>query len=173
MKRHLISCHNCTDELLRKYNFELERLRKSNPHPATSECLPFIEIKPPQPPGTRRPRNPPNNKNLGRPKKAGSTSSEKSATDSNQPFDGQPPPEYMSEPPLQYGILPPQQLKMEYPTPPMGYMSAATPGLHPAPNGNPTYIIKDCANDSGLGMDLTDYGADVSSLHQPQALPGY
>ncbi|KAI6190361.1 hypothetical protein M3Y97_00109400 [Aphelenchoides bicaudatus] len=178
MKRHLISCHACTDELLRKYNFELERLRKSNPHPATADCLPFIEIKPPQPPGTRRPRNPPNNKNLGRPKKTGSTSSEKSAIDSNQQFESQPPTEYMTEPPLQYGIIPPHQLKMEYPTTPMGFMNATPPTgqlMQQNPNGNPTYIIKDCANDSGLGMELNlnDYGADVSSLHQPQALPGY
>jgi hypothetical protein len=173
MKRHLISCHNCTDELLRKYNFELERLRKSNPHPANTECLPFIEIKPPQPPGTRRPRNPPSNKSLGRPKKRNSPGDDKNDVLSS-PFEAQQmKPEYIMEPQLQYNVLqPPQQhIKIDYQPAPMGFMSANGQLLHPAPGNPQTYIIKDCANDSGLGIDLTDYG-DVA-LHQPQALPGY
>lgn len=169
MKRHLISCHACTDELLRKYNFELERLRKSNPHPASSDCLPFIEIKPPAPPGTRRSRNPPNSKSLGRPKKANSTNSEKLGEPSQQQFEGQPPVDYLTDQQLQYGVIPPQQIKVEYQQAPVSFI--ATPGQMMVPNGNPGYIIKDCANDSGLSMELADYGTDA--LHHPQALPGY
>lgn len=177
MQRHLISCHNCTDELLRKYNFELERLRKSNPHPATPDCLPFIELKQHQPPGTRRPRNPPSNKSLGRPKKSNSTSSDKSTPNDSIPqqFDGQQiKAEYLVEPQIQYNMLqPPQQpIKIEYQTAPMGFINMPSqPLLHPVSNPNPTYIIKDCGNDSGLGIDLNEY-SDVAALHQ-QALPGY
>jgi hypothetical protein len=76
---------------------------------------------------------------------------------------------------LQYNILQSQQqpIKIEYQAAPMGFMG--TPGngqlLHAAANTNPAYLIKDCANDSGLGMELNDY--TDSALHQPQALPGY
>jgi hypothetical protein len=173
MKRHLISCHSCTDELLRKYNFELERLRKSSPQRATPECLPFIEIKPPQPPGTRRPRNPPSNKSLGRPKKSNSTSGNENPGKISEGHErtSAPLPEasYLMEPlpPIQYGI-PPPQLMMDYGAP-MGFMPPGQLVHHP---NNATYIIKDC-NDSGLGMDVVgDYSA-TDVLHQPQALPGY
>ncbi|KAI6212754.1 Zinc finger, C2H2 type [Aphelenchoides besseyi] len=171
MKRHLISCHNCNDELLRKYNFELEKLRKTAPQRAGPESLPFIEIKPPQPPGTRRARNPPSSKSMGRPKKSNSTGGEKPTISESQCATQQPmsaPPDYMLEPNMQYNLLPPppsHQLMVDYNGAPMQFIP--NPNLQHPPTA--TYIIKDCGNDSGLGMSVEEY-AEVTSL---QALPGY
>ena len=214
MKRHLISCHNCNDELLRKYAFELERLRKSAPQRAGPESLPFIEPKAPQPPGTRRPRNPPTSKSIGRPKKSaaesgGGGSKSKSgvaaAADAEQTSQQQsqmlpPPSQQLTLPPLHqteyvleaptghYGMLHapphaqmPPPMMLDYggmplpppppPPPPMQFVSPAGHQLLPPPTASPaTYIIKDCANDSGLGVDEF---AEVAALHQSQALPGY
>ncbi|KAI1728076.1 c2H2-type zinc-finger domain-containing protein [Ditylenchus destructor] len=41
MKRHLISCHAVTDELLRRYSFEVERLRQSHPNRPAVDDLPI------------------------------------------------------------------------------------------------------------------------------------
>ncbi|CAD5223409.1 unnamed protein product [Bursaphelenchus okinawaensis] len=199
MKRHLISCHNCNDELLRKYNFELERLRKSAACRAGPDSLPFIEIRPAQPPGTRRPRNTNSaHKNMGRPKKDKDVKRElmdspkvmldnkamldqsrildrnsmldqnklmidqsKLMLDNKVMIDHQMP--YVDANGIQYSVVPPPQTMDSYEMS-MQFMNQPAQVLA-APNVN-YGLIKDCGNDSGMGVQ-----EEFGEVNQP--LPGY
>ncbi|CAD5232357.1 unnamed protein product [Bursaphelenchus xylophilus] len=165
MKRHLISCHNCNDELLRKYNFELERLRKSAACRAGPDSLPFIEIRPAQPPGTRRPRNAnSNSKNMGRPKKDKEIKREQVMMDQPKMMHEQGM-GYVDGNGIQYSVVPPPQTMDSYEMS-MQFMNQPAQVLS-APNAS-YGLIKDCGNDSGLGIQ-----DEFGEVNQPPPLPGY